>query len=93
AILLFDVAAGNGSFAFSGAPLWVGLTPQLLAFDLGLLRGRRWGDGYASWSIDVPNFPALAGLSIFLQGLIADYGAPHGIAATAGQRIEFFAPR
>ncbi len=91
--LLIDLAPGDGSVSVHGAPLFVAGSAALRVVSLGSLGGDLWGEGYGSWSMPIPAASSLAGLSLYAQGLVADFGSPGGVASTGGARIELFAPR
>ncbi len=93
AALLLDVAGGDGSVAFQGVPLYLGLTPGLQFLDLGVLAGNGWGQGHASLSFPIPNVGSLGGVALHLQLLMPDPGGPQGYAGSSAKRVELFAPR
>ena len=81
-----------GIVKIAGVPLQiVGLTGVML--PLGLLPGRGAGQGYWSAAYAVPNTPAIAGQTSYMQAFTIDPGAPMGIAATDGLSVTWFAQR
>lgn len=93
AVLLVDLAGGHGSSPF-GFPLYVGGSSALTMLALGgLIPGSSRGDGWASLLLSLPSDPGLAGVSLFLQVLVADPAARAGVAASPGTRVTLFAAR
>lgn len=48
------------------------------------------GDGYGTLRVEVPNEPAIAGLTLYAQWFIWDSGVANGAAATQGARLDLF---
>jgi len=46
------------------------------------------GEGAATLALPIPPNPALIGVSLFLQGLVLDAGAPAGVSMTRGLELE-----
>jgi cytochrome c peroxidase len=90
--IAFDVFQGIG-LPVLGIRVLVAQTPLMIIRPLGALAGSGPQQGRWSGNLAIPNTPALAGLSMFLQGIAGDPGAPMGISATAGLEVAFFAPR
>ncbi len=93
AVLLVDLERGRGHSPL-GFPLHVRGSAALTVLDLGgLLAGSGAGDGWASLLVALPTDPGLAGVSFFLQVLVADPAARAGVAASPGTQVTLFAPR
>jgi len=81
--------------ATASLPKWGGtvLVQSILGvpLDLGGPAGVA-GAGSASFAAGVPDDAALDGVSVFLQALVADAGAPAGVALSAGLQLQLGAP-
>ncbi len=90
--LAMDTFQGIG-FPFLGVPLQVGRSPALVVVPIGPLAGAGAGGGTWSAPLKVPATPSMAGMSLYLQALSLDPGAPMGASGSAGLELEFFASR
>ena len=93
ALLLLDVLPDTSGRVLLGVPMQVAGTGAIQFVPLGQLRDAGAGEGHWSLGIPLPADPALNGVSLYFQGVVADSGASQGLAATAGLRVTFFAAR
>ena len=88
AVAMVVAAAPSAGIPLLGGVIWFDPTQISLALTLGLSGTPGVaGAGDAQLPLPVPNLSALAGLSLYLQGLILDTGAPAGLAMTDGFRM------
>ena len=69
-----------------GIKLLVNPAPPFLAVA-ARASGTNPGEGTATVAAPIPNDPALAGLTVFTQWIVADAGGPQGLAASGGRKI------
>lgn len=93
AVLLLGVAPAAAGGAYLGVPLHVDIGPALVAIPVAGLAGTGPGGGHFSLPLAMPTDPTLAQAKLYAQGLIADRGAPLGLAGTQGLEVTLFAPR
>ena len=84
AFALLPLALAPAAFPFKGGTLLIDpIAPVILTLTLGGTPGGA-GEGSAILPVYLPDDPLLDGLSVFLQAVVPDAGASHGLAMSAG---------
>lgn len=90
-LLLLDILPAPPGTTLRGMPFHLGGTAALSISALAALFDVGPGEGWRSFSNAIPDSPALAGQTVYLQALLLDAGSPSGLSATPGLALEFFA--